>query len=105
LVGTVEGALVAHTLGVKRLIGRHVLGLLDFAEEIVDGKISFAGTCGLVGHGKLAIWGSDSNGERDAVMQCSADHSVYRTEREQGLLTGGVSNISGRSGARRRHRG
>ena len=54
LVGAVEGALVAHALGIERLVGGQVLGLLDLAEEIVDGKIGFAGTCRFWGHGALA---------------------------------------------------
>src|SRR5690606_16680686 len=49
-LGAVEGALVAHALGVKGLAGGDILGLLDLAEEIVDVKFGLAGPAGLGGH-------------------------------------------------------
>ncbi|MNY59143.1 hypothetical protein D3C86_1955550 [compost metagenome] len=50
-LGTIEGALVLHALGIKRLIGDEVLRLFDLGEELVDGKFGFAGASRLGGHG------------------------------------------------------
>ncbi len=36
--------------GGGRLVGGQILGLLDLAEEIVDGKVGFARAGGFVGH-------------------------------------------------------
>lgn len=49
--GAIEGALVLHALGIKRLGRLDVLGLFDLGEELVDGKFGFAGASRLGGHG------------------------------------------------------
>src|SRR5690606_24824459 len=48
-LGAVEGALVLHALGIKGLAGLQILGLFDFADEIVNGKFRLARTGGLGG--------------------------------------------------------
>jgi len=50
LVGPIQRALIAHALGIERLGSCDILGLLDLAEEVVDGEVSFAGAGGFIGH-------------------------------------------------------
>ena len=62
--GHVHGALVAQALLRQALIGHHVLGFLDLAEEVVDGKFGFAGRADFsaMGHreagGRPQRWGT-----------------------------------------------